>query len=272
MELSDIDESNDECELSSLGNADEFYDFDEILFDSDFDLKDYEWHGETSRQDHGQEADLDTEGSEAGASDSGSGSSEEKGEDDEIGAADSTSNSSEEKGSISTDGEAELVHGGDVSKDARLGETSYLLEVGSSSSRKIPQEVPTGRSTIEEMSTDCHKNTSAHEGLVPEGLIDMQDGGNTSSVNEASHSNEAAYGALNSQPMRKTRQKQAAIIPPVPIIRKKIRRTDTLLDDKKPATSNVLLREGSQKGALVATSSSKNSASQAKTTDRKSVV
>ncbi|CAM0943563.1 unnamed protein product [Alopecurus aequalis] len=265
VELSDIDE----CELSSLGNGDEFYDFDEILIDSDFDLKDHEWHAEISRQDHGHEANLDIEGSETGASDSASGSSEEKGEDDEIGASDSASDSSEEKGSISTDGEAELVQGGDVtreSKDARLGETGYLLEVGSISSSNIPPVVPIGRSMTEEMPTNCQKNTSAHEGAVPEGLIPMQDGGNTSSVNEAGHSNDASHGAdLNSQPMRKTRQKQAAIIPPVPIIRKKIRKTDTLRDDKKTAISNVLLRVGSQKGALVATSTSKNSASQAKT-------
>lgn len=68
------------------------------------------------------------------------------------------------------------------------------------------------------------------------------------------------------QPMRKTRQKQAAIIPAVPIIRKKMRRPDTGPDDKKPATSRTLVRVGSQKGALVAaSSSSNNSTSQAKT-------
>ncbi|XP_047090974.1 formin-like protein 20 [Lolium rigidum] len=247
VELSDIDESHDDCELSSLGNEDEFYDFDEILIDSDFDLKDHEWHGETSRQVYSQEADLHTEGSETGASDSASGSSEERGDDDDIGASDSASNSSEEKGGISTDDEAGLIHGGNVtrqSKDPRLGETSYLLEVGSSSS--IPPIVPT-RSMDQEMSTSCQNNKSAQEGAIPEGLIPMQDG---------------PYGALNHQPMRKTRQKQAAIISPVPIIRKKIRK-DTGSDDKNPTISN---RVASQQGALVATSSSRGSTPQAKTT------
>ncbi|KAM0882964.1 hypothetical protein ACQ4PT_031950 [Festuca glaucescens] len=263
VELSDIDKSHDDCELSSLGNADEFYDFDEILIDSDFDLKYHEWHGETSRQGYSQEADLHTEGSETGASDSASGSSEERGDDDDIRASDSASNSSEEKGGISTDDEAGLVHGGDVtrqSKDPRLGETSYLLEVGSSSS--ILPIVPT-RSMDEEMPTSCQNNKSAQEGAIPEGLIPMQDGGSTSSVNEASQSKEATYGALNPQPMRKTRQKQAAIIPPVPIIRNKIRKSETESDDKKPVISN---RVGAQKGALAATSSSRSSSSQAKTT------
>ncbi|KAM0860392.1 hypothetical protein ACQ4PT_046580 [Festuca glaucescens] len=261
VELSDIDESHDDCELSSLGNADEFYDFDEILIDSDFDLKDHEWHGETSRQGYSQEAALHTEGSEA--SDSASGSSEERGDDDDIGASDSASNSSEEKGGISTDDEAGLIHGGDItrqSKDPRLGETSYLLEVGSTSS--IPPIVPT-RSMDEEMPTSCQNNKSAQEGAIPEVLIPMQDGGSTSSVNEVSQSKEAAYGTLNPQPMRKTRQKQAAIIPPVPIIRKKIRKSETESDDKKPVISN---RVGAQKGALAATSSSRSSSSQAKTT------
>ncbi|XP_071685053.1 uncharacterized protein [Lolium perenne] len=247
VELSDIDESHDECELSSLGNEDEFYDFDEILIDSDFDLKDHEWHGETSRQGYSQEADLHTEGSETGASDSASGSSEEREDDDDIGASDSASNSSEEKGGISTDDEAGLIHGANVtrqSKDPRLGKTSYLLEVGSSSS--IPPIVPT-RSMDQEMSTSCQNNKSAQEGAIPEGLIPMQDG---------------AYGDLNHQPMRKTRQKQAAIISPVPIIRKKIRK-DTGSDDKNPAISN---RVASQQGALVATSSSRGSTPQAKTT------
>uniref|UniRef100_A0A8R7Q4Z3 Uncharacterized protein n=1 Tax=Triticum urartu TaxID=4572 RepID=A0A8R7Q4Z3_TRIUA len=66
--------------------------------------------------------------------------------------------------------------------------------------------------------------------------------------------------------MRKTRQKQTAIIPAVPIISKKMRRPDTGPDDKKPAASKTLVRVGSQKGALVAApSSSNNSTSQAKT-------
>jgi hypothetical protein len=234
--VSDIDECNDDS--SELGNADEFYDFDEILIDMDFHV----WHSETSRQDHGQE------GSETGASESPSGSSEEKGEDDEIGASDSASNSSEEKGSISSDGDAELVHGADVtieSKDPRLGETSFLLEV---------------ENTNEQKPTNCQENRRASEGLTQ-----VQEGskGVTDIVSEASHSNEEGYGALNPQPVRKIRQKQAAIIPPVPVIRKKIRKPETLSDDKKPAISN---RVSSPKGALAATSSTKRSTSQAKTT------
>jgi hypothetical protein len=163
VELSDIDESHDECELSSLGNEDEFYDFDEILIDSDFDLKDHEWHGETSRQGYSQEADLHTEGSETGASDSASGSSEEREDDDDIGASDSASNSSEEKGGISTDDEAGLIHGANVtrqSKDPRLGKTSYLLEVGSSSS--IPAQSATEDGNISQSSAECFHQGQGH--------------------------------------------------------------------------------------------------------------
>ena len=62
VELSDTDESHDESELSSIGNADEFYDFDEILIeDSDFDQNDRESHGEASRQDHYEEPNTNTE-------------------------------------------------------------------------------------------------------------------------------------------------------------------------------------------------------------------
>ncbi|XP_044979234.1 formin-like protein 20 [Hordeum vulgare subsp. vulgare] len=269
VELSDTDESHDESELSSIGNADEFYDFDEILIeDSDFDQDDREPLGEASRQDHCQDPNTNIEHSETRASDSASNSSAEKGEDGETGPSDtdSASNGSDEKGSVGTDDEAEFIHGEGVdvtreTKDPTLGETGYLLEAGSSSS-SMPPILPTRRDINEETPTDFRENRSA------EGLIPMQKGvhGVTSGVSEVSHSSEGGYGALTLQPMRKTRQKQAAIIPAVPIIRKKMRRTDTGADDKKPATSKTLARVGSQRGALVAaSSSSNNSTSQAKT-------
>ncbi|KAM3314732.1 hypothetical protein ACQJBY_033496 [Aegilops geniculata] len=248
VELSDTDESHDESKLSSIGNADEFYDFDEILMeDSDFDQDDRESHSETSRQDHCQEPNTNnTERSETRLSDSASNSSAEKGEDGETGSSDSASNGSDDKGNISTDDETEFIHGDGVdvtgeTKEPRLGETGYLLEAGSSSC--MPPIVPTGRNINEAMPTDFQENRSA-EGLVP-----MQEGG------------------LAPQPMRKTRQKQAAIIPAVPIIRKKMRRpADTGADDKKPAASKTLVRVGSQRGAMVAApSSSSNSTSQART-------
>ncbi|KAF7054820.1 hypothetical protein CFC21_062437 [Triticum aestivum] len=241
VELSDTDESHDESELSSIGNADEFYDFDEILIeDSDFDQDDSESHGETSRQDHCQEPSTNTEHGETRSSDSASNSSAEKGEDGETGSADNASNGSDDKGNISTDDEAEFIHGDGVDV---TGETSYLLEAGSSSS--MAPIVPTTRHVNEEMATDIQENRS------DKGLIPMQEGGQR----------------VTPQPMRKTRQKQAAIIPAVPIIRKKTRRpADTGADDKKPATSKTLVRVGSQKGALVAAyNSSNNSTSQSKT-------
>ncbi|XP_037428049.1 formin-like protein 20 [Triticum dicoccoides] len=247
VELSDTDESHDESELSSIGNADEFYDFDEILIeDSDFDQNERESHGEASRQDHYEEPNTNTEHSETVSSDSASNSSAEKGEDGETGSSDSASNGSDEKGNISTEDEAEFIHedGVDVTretKEPRLGETSYLLEAGSSSS--MAPIVPTIRDINEEMPTDLQEDRN-------DGLIPVQEGGQR----------------VTPQLMRKTRQKQAAIIPAVPIIRKKMRRPDTGPDDKKPATSKTLVRVGSQKGALVAaSSSSSNRTSQART-------
>ncbi|VAH88432.1 unnamed protein product [Triticum turgidum subsp. durum] len=244
VELSDADES----ELSSIGNADEFYDFDEILIeDSDFDQDDRGSYGESSRQDHYEEPNTSTEHSETRSSDSASNSSAEKGEDGETGSSDSASNGSDDKGNISTDDEAEFIHGDGVdvtgeTNDPRLGETGYALEAGSISS--MAPIVPTTRHTNEEMATDIQENRS------DEGLIPMQEDGQM----------------VTPQPMPKTRQKQAAIIPAVPIIRKKMRRPDTGADDKKPATSKTLVRGGSQKGALVAApSSSSNSTSQART-------
>ncbi|KAM3229979.1 hypothetical protein ACQJBY_060657 [Aegilops geniculata] len=241
VELSDTDESHDESELSSIGNADEFYDFDEILIeDSDFDQKDRESHSETSRQDHCQEPNTSTAHSETRSSDSASNSSAEKGEDGDTGSSDNASNGSDDKGNISTDDETEFIHGDGVDV---TGETSYLLEAGSSSS--MAPIVPTTRNVNEKMAADIQENRS------DKGPIPMQEGGQR----------------VTPQPMRKTRQKQAAIIPAVPIIRKKTRRpADTGADDKKPATSKTLVRVGSQKGALVAAySSSSYSTSQAKT-------
>ncbi|XP_048574198.1 formin-like protein 20 [Triticum urartu] len=241
VELSDTDESHDDSEPSSIGNADEFYDFDEILIeDSYFDQDDGESHGETSRQDHCQEPSTNTEHSETPSSDSASNSSAEKGEDGETGSSDSASNDSDDKGNISTDDVAEFIHGVDVIRESK--DPTLVLEAGSTSSMSLI--VPTGRDINEEMPTDCQESRS------DERLLPMQEG----------------YVALAPQPMRKTRQKQTAIIPAVPIISKKMRRPDTGPDDKKPAASKTLVRVGSQKGALVAApSSSNNSTSQAKT-------
>uniref|UniRef100_A0A0E0ITU7 C2 tensin-type domain-containing protein n=1 Tax=Oryza nivara TaxID=4536 RepID=A0A0E0ITU7_ORYNI len=208
------------------GNAELFYDFDDISIDSGSSSKYHEQHDE----------DGESKSSETGGC------------------------SSDEKGSNGSGNEVRFLPEADVTKDSLKEETGNRQE---ESSNAVQPTLVTSKDPNADTASDLQESRMA-KGTSQEACI--QEGADSSVRTEVDHNRMAGIGALKPQPKRRTWQnlsKQSAI--PI-VNKKKAKKPDIGPSDvKKPSKGKMLLKQTLQKGILIATSSCKSSTVQANT-------
>nr|XP_015629547.1 formin-like protein 6 [Oryza sativa Japonica Group] len=230
--FSEVDVSDNDSHTAEMlgdshdGNAELFYDFDDISIDSGSSSKYHEQHDE----------DGESKSSETGGC------------------------SSDEKGSNGSGNEVRFLPEADVTKDSLEEETGNRQE---ESSNAVQPTLVTSKDPNADTASDLQESRMA-KGTSQEACI--QEGADSSVRTEVDHNRMAGIGALKPQPKRRTWQnlsKQSAI--PI-VNKKKAKKPDIGPSDvKKPSKGKMLLKQTLQKGILIATSSCKSSTVQANT-------